>query len=167
MNKKRHKKQSIQIFLVSKILPKPCTWRCACRRLNGNVAQLWGNFYLGAISKKNCSAPQSPYTFVTKGLSFCLISQMFGKHKFRKSVNSIICQIAAFTLFPNLGFQNIQETSGRPGRCSGFLLINHLHKQKIKKCHGFFTFRVHIGLAAHSGTVPLTHTMNTNLSGKT
>ena len=42
----------------------------------------------------------------------CIISQMFAKFKFRKSVNSDIwqtCQIATFTLFPNLSFPNISE----------------------------------------------------------
>ena len=42
----------------------------------------------------------------------CIISQMFAKLKFGKSVNSDIwqtCQIATFTLFPNLSFPNISE----------------------------------------------------------
>ena len=46
---------------------------------------------------------------LSKGTSICFISQMCGKLKFRKSVNAVICQIAAFTLFPNLSFPNISE----------------------------------------------------------
>ena len=45
----------------------------------------------------------------TKGTSFCIISEMFGKLKLGKSVIFFICQIAAFTLFPNLNFPNISE----------------------------------------------------------
>ena len=39
--------------------------------------------------------------WASRGTSVCFISQMFGKLNFRKGVNSIICQIAPFTFFPN------------------------------------------------------------------
>ena len=47
--------------------------------------------------------------YVVYGTSVCFTFQMFGKLNFRKRMNDVVCQMAAFALLPNLSFPNIKE----------------------------------------------------------
>ena len=63
----------------------------------------------------------------SKGTSVCFISQMLGKIKFRKIENAIVCEIAAFTLFPNFSFLKIWEMKQRD--------IPPIHRPSKKEKH--------------------------------